>query len=164
MKIHIMVLSPSCSQGQSVTDVWIDRQNHSSLTISPPHCIRYETHCELSCHKEYTCTMWKPSGSKVMDKENLSRWWDEDRENLRGEPLSLDQALGMSRREVHPEGFPILAYHPDSFFILPKPHFNQMVFFLRSIWPVYSVGKSRLTSLSDVITTCVRTHSRTRNE
>ena len=28
-----------------------------------------------------------------LDKENRSRWWGEDRENPRGEPLSLDRAL-----------------------------------------------------------------------
>ena len=44
----------------------------------------------------------------MVDKENLSRWWGEDRENPRDEPLSLDRALARSRREVHPEGFPIL--------------------------------------------------------
>ena len=101
------------------------------------------------------------------DKENLSRWWGEDRENPRDEPLSLDRALARSRREVHPEGFPIftsstwliiyLAY------FLPKPHFNQMFFGLQSIWHIYRVGKCRLTSPSDVITTCIRTHSRTSN-
>ena len=39
------------------------------------------------------------------DKENLSRWWGEDRENLRNEHLSLDQVLAMSKREVHSQGF-----------------------------------------------------------
>ena len=101
------------------------------------------------------------------DKENLSRWWGEDRENPRGEPLSLDRALERSRREVHPEGFPILTsstwliiYLAYSSLKLP---INLMFFVLRTIWHIFRVGKCRLTSQSDVITTCVRTHSRTSN-
>ena len=103
----------------------------------------------------------------VEDKENLSRWWGEDRENPRDEPLSLDRALARSRREVHPEGFPILTSSTWLIiylaYFLHKPHFNQMFFGLQSIWHIYRVGKCRLTSPSDVITTCVRTHSRTSN-
>ena len=103
----------------------------------------------------------------MCDKENLSHWWGEDRENPRGEPLSLDRALVRSRLEVHPEDFPILT--SSTWFIiylayfLPKSHCNQMFFVLESIWPIYRIGKSRLISLSDVITTYVCTHSRTRN-
>ena len=103
----------------------------------------------------------------ISDKENLSRWWGEDRENPRDEPLSLDRALARSRREVHLEGFPILTSSTWLIiylaYFLPKCHFNQMFFGLQSIWHIYRVGKCRLTSLSDVITTCVRTHSRTSN-
>ena len=103
---------------------------------------------------------------QMPDKENLSRWWGEDRENPRDEPLSLDRALARSRREVHPEGFPILTSSWLIIYLayfLPKPHFNQMFYVLQSIWPICRVGKCHLTSLSDVITTCVRTHSRTSN-
>ena len=28
----------------------------------------------------------------IKDKENLSRWWGEDKENLRGKPLSLTES------------------------------------------------------------------------
>ena len=101
----------------------------------------------------------------VLDKENPSRWWSEDRENPTDEPLSLERALSRTRWKVHPEGFPILtssmwliAYIA---YFLPKAHFNQMIFVLRGIWPVYRVGKSRLTSRSDAITTCVLTRSKT---
>ena len=38
------------------------------------------------------------------------------------------------------------------------PLSDVFFFVLRSILPIYRVGKSRLTSLSDVITTCVRTY------
>ena len=93
--------------------------------------------------------------------------WGEDRENPRDEPCSLDLALARSRREVHPEGFPILTsstwLNIYLAYLLPKPHFNHMFFGLQSIWHIYRVGKCRLTSPSDVITTCVGTHSRTSN-
>ena len=46
---------------------------------------------------------------------------------------------------------------------LLKLHINLRFFVLRTIWFIFRVGKCRLTSLSDVITTCVRTHSRTSN-
>ena len=76
-------------------------------------------------------------------------------------------ALARSRREVHPEGFPILTSSTWliiylAYFLL-KPHFNQMFFGLQSIWHIFRVGKCCLTSPSDDITTCVRTHSRTSN-
>ena len=81
--------------------------------------------------------------------------------------LSLDRAFASSRREVHPEGFPILTSSTWLIiylaYFLPKPHFNHMFFGLQSIWHIYRVGKCRLTSPGDVITTCVRTHSRTSN-
>ena len=112
------------------------------------------------------CSDWLKESGRT-DKENLSRWWGEDRENPRDEPLSLDRALARSRWEVLPEGFPILTSSTWLIiylaYLLPKPHFNQTFFGLQSIWPIYRVGKCRLTSPSDVITTCVRTHSRTSN-
>ena len=46
---------------------------------------------------------------------------------------------------------------------LLKLHINLMIFVLRTIWHIFRVGECRLTSPSDVITTCVRTHSRTSN-
>ena len=46
---------------------------------------------------------------------------------------------------------------------LLKLHINMMFFVLRTNWHIFRVGKCRLTSPSDVITTCVRTHSRTSN-
>ena len=55
-----------------------------------------------------------------------------------------------------PRVFPILISSTWLFNFLPKLHFNQLFFVLRSIWPIFRVSKSRLTSLSDVITTCVR--------
>ena len=100
-------------------------------------------------------------------KENLSRWWGEDRENPRDEPLSLDRALARSRREVHPEGFPILTSSTWLIiylaYFLPNPHLIRCFSVCKAIWHIYRVGKCRLTSPSDVITTCVRTHSRTSN-
>ena len=122
-------------------------------------------YCRLS--RTALCTNSAAVPAAIKDKDNLSRWWGEDRENPRDEPLSLDRALARSRREVHPEGFPILTSSTWLIiylaYFLPKPHFNQMFFGLQSIWHIYRVGKCRLTSPSDVITTCVRTHSRTSN-
>ena len=108
-----------------------------------------------------------PMDSQSTDKENLSRWWGEDRKNPRGEPLSLDRALARSRQEVHPKGFPILTSSTWLIIYLAysllKLHINMMFFVLRTNWHIFRVGKCRLTSPSDVITTCVRTHSRTSN-
>ena len=49
-----------------------------------------------------------------LDKENLSRWWGEDRENPRGEPLSLDLAKaqmgGSSRGFPYPHLINVINY------------------------------------------------------
>ena len=102
-----------------------------------------------------------------MNKENLSRWWGEDRENPRGEPLSLNEPWRGPDGRFIPRVFPILTsstwliiYLAYSLLKLP---INLMFFVLRTIWHIFHVGKCRLTSPSDVITTCVRTHSRTSN-
>ena len=76
-----------------------------------------------------------------------------------GEPLSLDRALARSRREVHPEGFPILTSSSWLIiyvaYLLPTLH-SYMCFVLRNIWSIYRVGKNCLTPSSNVVTTCVR--------
>ena len=67
---------------------------------------------------------------KRLNKDNILRWWGEDRENPRGEHLSLDLALTRSRRVVHPEGFPTLTSWTWLIiylaYFLSKTHFNQM--------------------------------------
>ena len=134
----------------------------TNINKKSTHLLRQVLRTNATGTRSYTMV-----ASFTRDKENLSRWWGEDRENPRDEPLSLDRALARSRREVHPEGFPILTSSTWLIiylaYFLPKPHFNQMFFGLQSIWHIYRVGKCRLTSPSDVITTCVRTHSRTSN-
>ena len=133
------------------TDLWLSSTSNAKKSV--------RLYVGFLC--QYTDVM------SLADKENLSRWWGEDRENPRDEPLSLDQALARSRREVHSGGFPILTSSTWLIiylaYFLSKPHFNQMFVGLQSIWHIYRVGKCRLTSPSDVITTCVRTHSRTSN-
>ena len=66
-----------------------------------------------------------------------------------------------------PRVFPILT--PSTWLIiylaysLLKLPINLMFFVLRTISHIFRVGKCRLTSPNDVITTCVLTHSRTSN-
>ena len=109
----------------------------TSLTALPS-----EVHVHLLM-VHWQCGSNKRPSHQVKDKENLSRWWGEDRENPRDEPLSLDQAFPTLTSSTW-----LIIYLA---YFLPKSNFNQMLFGLQSIWPIYRIGK------------CVHRHSRTSN-